>query len=369
MPIPGLLYFLREADRALPSSERGNPYVKIGIVKGDKSVEKRIDELQTGNPRRIQSASEALAAIQGTEGGAEMGVRAVDIQPLETAMHGSFASRRVRGEWFHLATPGDVKEAIRVASELAAEQHSFARELEEAAALAWVASKGEPRPASPEERELQRELIALKEETPLLTARMARIEAQLQKVSQRAPGIDGILDLALVPTSRFDEAGFRRAHPELAARFAEEKSGFRGVFRLSGPRSLQKLDPELDAERRAFPPPSEIESGPPLARNPSLAELHASYLGLLAQEALAKWKTNLLTAQLQARLGDAPGILDLCSWNRVETSGISLSKKALKMEFPEVFEAFSSESATIRSSVSRWRDYPISEWAQGEDGR
>ena len=71
-----MIYFIQ-------AGEPGGP-IKIGYMRSDRSVERRLGELQVGNPERLH----LLAVIE--DGGPAQ----------EKLLHRAFASDRMEGEWF-----------------------------------------------------------------------------------------------------------------------------------------------------------------------------------------------------------------------------------------------------------------------------
>ena len=104
----GELYFLSEFDL---ETQNFTKYVKIGIVKNDRSTEKRIDEHQTGNPREIRDVKVILSP---------------QVSKLEKLLHGVFQRQCVGGEWFEL-----VEETLTEAIDFALEQAAELRRLEQ----------------------------------------------------------------------------------------------------------------------------------------------------------------------------------------------------------------------------------------------
>ena len=81
--VQGHLYVMGEKDTCMNRQTR---YYKIGIVKNDRTSEKRRSEHQTGNPREVLLLSN---------------IHTPTVERVETTLHQIFASHRVNGEWFH----------------------------------------------------------------------------------------------------------------------------------------------------------------------------------------------------------------------------------------------------------------------------
>ena len=99
---PGQIYFLDEIDPRGPHSN----YIKIGKIspndKGRSSLD-RLKEHQTGNPRQLNEryVLETLA----------------DVSKLESILHNSFSTRRIRDEWF-ITEKGNIDHFVEKAKEI-----------------------------------------------------------------------------------------------------------------------------------------------------------------------------------------------------------------------------------------------------------
>ena len=98
----GQIYFLDEID---PRGQQSN-YIKIGKIspndKGRSSLD-RLKEHQTGNPRQLNEryVLETLA----------------DVSKLESILHNSFSTRRIRDEWF-ITQKGNIDSFVEKAKEI-----------------------------------------------------------------------------------------------------------------------------------------------------------------------------------------------------------------------------------------------------------
>ena len=140
----GSLYFLRDKDYL--NGEVGR-YVKIGIVREDKSTEQRMQQHQTGNPRGMLNAA-TLKEVPFVE-------------KLETRLHYRFNEKWITGEWFELSEP-EAQEALEAGKAWLARHEASVSIL---AALDEVEETvPEPLEASSEMKRVQRELIALRQD-------------------------------------------------------------------------------------------------------------------------------------------------------------------------------------------------------------
>jgi hypothetical protein len=172
--------------------------VKIGKAL---DVEQRRGQLRTGNP-------EALTVIDTIE--------TDDAGLCEKFLHRSLQSKRLRGEFFGL-TAAQAKEAGRRLRRFLAEDVPVEKE---AKLLAKAECESPPRPATERERAVHRELLEKNEAKYLLEIECARLSNQLKVGIGTSEGLDGLASWRTHTVSKFDEAAFRQAHPDLHAAFS-----------------------------------------------------------------------------------------------------------------------------------------------------
>jgi Meiotically up-regulated gene 113 len=172
--------------------------VKIGRAR---NVESRRGQFMTGNPEELT----LIDSIETDEPGR-----------CETFLHRIFESKRVRGEFFAL-TPIEAQDAARRAREYVAD-HLPAEH--EAKRLAQTDCDGPARPPDDRERGLHRELLEARESRSRWKFECDRLENELKARIGTSEGIEGIASWTTHTKTTFDEASFRKEHPELHAAFS-----------------------------------------------------------------------------------------------------------------------------------------------------
>jgi hypothetical protein len=172
--------------------------VKIGKAL---DVEQRRGQLRTGNP-------EALTVIDTIE--------TDDAGLCEKFLHRSLQSKRLRGEFFGL-TLAQAKEAGQRLRRFLAEDVPVEKE---AKLLAKAECDSPARQATERERALHRELLEKNEAKYLLEVECARLANELKVSIGTSEGLDGVASWRTHTVSKFDEASFRKAHPDLHGAFS-----------------------------------------------------------------------------------------------------------------------------------------------------
>lgn len=194
---PGSIYFIREGDFA---GNPVSPFVKIGLTKLDRSVDKRADDLKTGNPRELYVYREFPDVPC--------------VSSVENALRYEFISQRVNLEW-HEFSPDSARsldEAVRRCEALSIEFRGYVDAITEASRYGEIASTSEVRPATPAAKEWEyRYLVHHKVESILNAAQKARRNAI---VEGDIPG-----KKSDVPKPEYDWAGFREKYPELCLEY------------------------------------------------------------------------------------------------------------------------------------------------------
>ena len=167
----GELYFLSEID---PETQNFTKYVKIGIVKNDRSTESRIDEHQTGNPREIRDLKVILSPR---------------VQKLETLLHGVFERQCVGGEWFEFREE-TLTEAINFAIEQAAELYGLEEIVSEVENFAKTESMEEELPSNESVRDLARRFHFLHQNEKKLKAAIGDVNKKIADVEDDKIGKD-----------------------------------------------------------------------------------------------------------------------------------------------------------------------------------
>lgn len=182
------LYFMRNGDANV---------VKIGRAR---DPELRRGQFMTGNPEEI-----AFVDVVETE----------DARPVETILHRIWYSSRVRGEFYAL-TPAEVEEAGRQAREILAQYLPLEKE---AKRLAKLACDGPSRPPTGQERALHREVLEARQAKYRAELRCNQAENAYKVAIGTSEGLEGHASWPSEVIPDFDEARFKREHPETYGAF------------------------------------------------------------------------------------------------------------------------------------------------------
>jgi hypothetical protein len=346
----GTLYFMREQDYR--SGELG-PYVKLGIVRKDRTAAERAKEHQTGNPREMLTTHELQAPM---------------VDYLETQLHHRFAEHCLRGEWFEMSPEFVTDTVLPVAEQLIREQHAFFVDFEEEKALKEVLSSGIVREPTEEETACWNECKRSKEALVLAKSRHELADLVLRAAVGESGGIEGILTLVTKTKSRvFDAKRFMAEHADVyAACLVEREAALKGSFLLKNTQSLAKLDADLHAEKKTakaekatFEP---IQGDAPArSRTDTLKELHAQYIATLGVIKKAEWDEARWSARLANHLGKDDAIEGLVVWKReMKPQNPTLDKDLLKDQHPDLYEKFQLQPPdTVSVDISFSRSYAL----------
>ena len=320
MPIKiknGSIYFLRETD--VLTGETGS-YIKIGQAE---DVGKRIDQHQTGNPRKITLIDS---------------IEVIDMDTVEEHLKRVFAEHRILGEWF-LFDDATLKSSI-------AEGERVSALMDESKAFIEQRDLAKKDQADLPEREASSEENTLFERRLDAAARLKIAEAKLKKYKLKlqigmgsAAGIDEILEITWPTDSRIDTVRIRNEHQDIHERFLEPKTVKKGASWKGRP-SLEKLDPELSNEIKLLDKEAldveELQKGSPAPSNPALKDLHLKYLKAFKELREAKLEKELLETQLMAACGSAGGITNILTWTREPTTRNQFNEKDFETEHPDL---------------------------------
>ena len=205
---PGHLYFLSEMD--LLRNER-TPYIKIGIVKNERTSKERIFEHQTGNPRKIHLERELETPF---------------VSNIETIIHHLYNQQRVAAEWFML-TPQEMDVVYTHAKEVSQRFQDRLNEFEQVQLAKDIVSTGEAAPTL--SQEMQDLYKRYKDAKLIMETAKAQKTLCIEQLKHRADGYAGIEDILVFRrkkgSERFDKTTFAEEQPELYASYltTEEK--------------------------------------------------------------------------------------------------------------------------------------------------
>ncbi len=328
---PGELYFIGEDD---PADGTRTSLVKIGIVKESqgRTAETRLEEHQTGNPRRLR-----LLHTQETPA----------VVRIERFLHAELAACRLGGEWFHL--PGaELEVAIESALIRIEEAGANLSLLQAAKSFGERASNGQRLTPDAATLEKHCRLLDVRKQQGQAEGSEQQIKiALLEAAKDTKEGFPYVSELIRARSKVFDRNAFTKAHPDLAKRYTVEKRTVEKRFILEGLRShesdIREDNPALFEHLAAIL--ESLEAGNPAS------ELHRQYLKLLALRAPLDWEAELLQAGLQAACQEFNEVAGVCNWKRREVTDCVLDMTAIKGELPDIHEEFSSTGRAVCVSV------------------
>ena len=323
----GELYFITEVD--LLTGKRSG-YYKIGLVKdarqGDSST--RLDEHQTGNPRKLEISAVVTAAA---------------IEQLEGSMHLRYATQRIRGEWFKLG-PRELAAAVADATALSAELDVHVAAVRRAARFAGKVPASTMGRAKVDDVEWHLRAVAAKQ----LQLRVRKLKDQVtglfREESKGKRPIDQFAVYSRSGAATIDKAKLEAARPDLVARFTKTSESARRAFKLLAatpkqtavvlPKDFIELDNELvgllEQRRKSWK---------------YLEQVHLAYLDLLRFQGQADWILEIATAELMASCGPKAGIEGLCSWAWEAKSSATFDKTAFAKAHPRLSKDFLKQPA------------------------
>jgi len=185
----------------------GTNRIKIGRTKA--SIEKRVAQLQTGNPFVIveRDRIETLFAPK-----------------VESYLHALLATYRGQsGEWFEVP-PGILAESLDQAVEYASHLDEHSSRIQEFAG-ADVEERDEP--ADEDDRRMHLELLGLYAESRRIAAEIEKRENTLKLRIKNAEALGNIASWKVVHSTRLDQDRLKREHPELAVEFSVQSASRR----------------------------------------------------------------------------------------------------------------------------------------------
>jgi hypothetical protein len=343
----GSIYFLRDVDYL--TGEVGR-YVKIGLVRKDKSTEQRIREHQTGNPRGIKD----VHTMTGVP----------FVEKLETQLHYRFIEKWIAGEWMDL-NDRELKEVIKEGERLRDEQKIYINELMNAENLAKEVSNGRSIPALDELLKIKDRYISLHERSEIVSGELKLIRSQIVSMLGNAGSIPGVISVSLTAAgSSFDAKRFETEHPDFFAQYRVVKPGtVGGSFAVTGKQMFKKIAPQLDEKIKALPKEhfagNDLEKEVPLSDH--VKKTHLNHLELLKEQKVHEWEMDLIECQLKMAIGDHDEIEDVCKWKRVKRDDKEEFDEArFKSELPELYESFLvPKPGVYKVAISNTRPYPI----------
>ena len=319
----GTLYVMRERDYF---SGETLEYYKIGIVNGDKVVEKRRKDHLTGNPRDIFSVQEFTSLA---------------VQKLETLLHNLYAANRVHsGEWFKFSD----SEADALLQEIPKWQQLIDSK--------YLELDGKTVPKGPGSDQIIQPDVNTLELATILAIALA--EEKVAKANK-----------SLVAKKLLEVAG---DNPEFAAMFKSSTSTVGGSFSTGQVKDKDKalwelfmtiVTPKVAPKWTVTPPEgfepttSKFEKDE-LTDNPT--QLHSLFMEAWGEEYRWSLEADMIEDVLLVRAADALGIEGIFTWVNGEVK--SFDKEGFKAKHPDIYEDCIPPKKTIsKVTPAEWKSY------------
>ena len=337
------VYFLSLVDLAHPA--RDFELVKVGITKND--VERRIEQLQTGNPYRIRCEASFLTPVA---------------RQVEHWVHRNYASRVAQLEW--LRVPRQEIPALVAAAQREAKRFALIAD----AKTRWSQriSNGNTRPATAEERKLHEGIQEVLFRFYPVKLHLRSTIASITLSAGTVCHVPGVLRVRVIPTSRrFSSREALERFPDLTADHTVETVGGRFRWRQvphlgSSQWSQLRMDVERLERRQRELDATILGNSNQLSqegcRTDDLASLHDAYLLLKQQEARLEVDREDFQAQMIQLMEDSDAITDVCSFPR--SARPLLNRNSFCQAHPlEAAECSSERIAHVRRRLYASRSY------------
>lgn len=348
--LAGAVYFLKEHDTF---SRAEGAYFKIGRVRQGRiaSVETRVAELQTGNPRLL----EKFAVVSSP-----------DAVALERTLHARLATSRVSPEWF-IFSADEVAQAVALAESLSEEQVASAEQI--AAADHWATA--EPNTtmlaASQADVEVWRRACQSKRQILAVTSQRRLITDLFHRVRGAGWDLSDFVDVSSSTSTRTDQGKLERDDPGLHYLYqvvgercddrlavqAERDDGRRRVDLGGSADRLHALTGEI--KRGIAGVEHALREG--TCDFATLMEVHFRLLLLLRLDAEARWVQSLAQAALKARTGHNLGIEGVVVWRRERQPTLHFDDVGFRREEPETARKYEVVTTKPVVKVLKFRRY------------
>jgi hypothetical protein len=333
------VYFLSLVDPDDPA--RDLQRVKVGTTKTD--VEKRIAQLQTGNPHAIR----CLAAF-----------RSPVARQVEHWVHRTHAAMLVNVEWLRIPRD-DVAPLVAAAQKEAKRLGRIARNIEK-----WSSTLSNGRERAPSKRQLDIYTAAgaLRVEIRGVELRAGLVASRIFVAAGQVERVPGILKVQVSPASyAFSGKLAAELFPDLFAEHLFERIEGRFCWKGMGRPSFSV---EIERERAALTADVEaldaailtcgVSSEAP--RTQELSDLHAEYLSVKERQSRLKLDEEEFKSALIQELEDFEAIRGVCSYRRATHE--RLDSKGFRRVHPVQAEQCRVERrAHVRRQIFMIRSY------------
>jgi len=337
----GEIYFIQELN---PHTKKHTNFVKIGLVRtaDGRDSFSRLFEHQTGNPRPLSLSKNLVVQTP-----------AVDL--VEAKLHQHFSKKRIYGEWFEFSDPKELKFAVKVAREFAAEVEPLVPLFKKSESLKLVVSNGKPKKATSDDRQNAIALAVAKNQLKVVK----NLEDLLANAIYSA--VDSGSDVSQATTTReinyspkFLENEFAAAHPKIYQKYLEQKSKVEGSFLLKVKvDGIEALGQEflLNADSIHL----KINKLNPISKDFQVKIVDIS-LELTHLKGICEWDVKVLETKLKISLGKFDLFDGICSWKRAEKFSTKFNSTKFAQENPTLAREFVSvpkKSVTVKAKKVR----------------
>ncbi len=315
---PGIIYFLTLINTR---GKQLNEYYKIGIT--DESVEKRIDQLQTGNPYQIVEYNS---------------FRSHAAQLIEQHLHKKYSKKRVRLEWFTFKE-NEIIDAINDAKSFNSRISKLAKQVRE---LDQQSSNGKLAPSTKKSRGMHEQALELQSKKLQLNLKKSQLSALLQYETRNSMGIDGITSVTITkPKPGFKLRLFQDRYHDLYEKYCripELKCSFQFSNFPTRKEFSQQVEKLKQIEAKVDDLELSVDSITDKTKCPNNRTIKHHKQFLETQEALTQIEGDLILIQLSLRAlcGENEGIEDICQYERKKD--YTLDKEALKKDYPNEYK-------------------------------
>lgn len=326
--VPGTVYFMRETDFLTGETF---PYYKIGIVKNDKEVDKRLAQHRTGNPRDIITVRDIVSPAA---------------QKLETRLHNEYASHRVAsGEWFNF-TDELLARAIARAVELN-EQLSAEIDVLNSAKKIKAPGPGKPLASEPYLKAAE-QLGPLLAEKEIISKVKKHLSKLIKALAEGNPQWERLLEARNNDEKNaFNVEILKKKHKALYEEFKTKES------QSITPKWLVEIPKLEDGQVLAKFNCSDIDS---IGDNP--IELHQAFLKVWAAAAEIDWEIEIIQARMLHDAKKSTGIVDVLEWKITNSKNFDTAKFIEKHK--TIYDdCFKTTEAKITYRVVEWASYAL----------
>ena len=315
------------------------PFYKIGITTD--TVNKRIRQLQTGNPYRIVALH--TFEIEGAE-------------IVEQNLHRVYAQHRRILEWFEL-TDDELSSVLHSVEKMKDDIESLVVQVRD---LDQQQSNDSMIIPTQEAIDLHLQAVALEGHKTQNTLRSKTLRAKLAKITGTNRGIEGITQVLVTnPSPGFSKSALKSAEPDIYNQYLtipEHKISMK-ILDKSTPSNYPNLVAEKKQAESAVPTvlPSEVSSNKD-PRNNDAVQIHSEYIDLVAKGGDIDRDLLVVKMKLKILCGQSRGIDSICEYVREER--MTFDEDSFETDHPSLYSQYTVQrDPQRRLNVMKSRDY------------